>query len=122
MRLPNVYRSDRPAHIDVTADSATSLYAANGVDWPVSGDETVRALGYVAVRRATVNLWHLPSVRPKHPTTGIRPGDRITAHGVTGTVTRVGTIAGWMTPDGDDHETRWEAWGVSVIMPAGATR
>lgn len=100
------------AHRDVTAVAAQDT----PVDWPVSGDQTIRQYGLDG-RRITVDVWKAPGVKPKHATAGIRVGDTIaTLSGATGVVTRVGTVAGWYMLG--SVECRWEAWQVKSITPA----
>lgn len=41
-----------------SAGMATRLVNDTGVDYPVSGDETLRAYGYVGIRQRHVNIWH----------------------------------------------------------------
>lgn len=88
------------------------------VDWPVSADESLRAHGYIGLRRArqAVDIWTMPGVKPKRATTGIRVGDTIVTHYGTGVVTRVGSIAGFYEADG--IEDRWTIESVLDIIPA----
>lgn len=105
----------RPAHETVTARAANST----PVEWAVSGDESVRAHGYIGMRKArnAVSLWDMPGVKPKIETAGIRVGDTIHLYyGPSGVVTRVGTIAGFFDVDG--IERRWEIEQVEHIEPA----
>lgn len=48
-----------PAHDEVSADAAHLLYESQGIDWPVSGDDTVMYYGVVLSRRAArrVSIW-----------------------------------------------------------------
>ena len=59
--VPNHYRSvtnGRPAHEGVTIQSATALWLSTvPVDWPVSGDESRIAHGYIGMRHAQGCLW-----------------------------------------------------------------
>lgn len=105
----------RPAHETVGAVAANST----PVEWTVSGDETVRAHGYVGLRKArsAVSLWDMPGVKPRIKTTGIRVGDTIRLnYGLSGVVTRVGTIAGFFAVNG--NEQRWGVEQVEHIEPA----
>lgn len=38
--------------------SANSLFNSTGVDYPVSGDETLRGHGFIGIRQRHINLWH----------------------------------------------------------------
>lgn len=51
----------KPAHETVSALAANDT----PVDWTVSGDETVRAHGYIGIRKArnAVSLWDMPGVK-----------------------------------------------------------
>ena len=73
-----------PANERVIAIAAN----ATPVEWPVSGDESVRAHGYIGMRRArdSVSLWDFPGIKPKIKTTGIRVGDTIVTWNYTGVV------------------------------------
>lgn len=105
----------RPAHETMGALAANDAH----VEWTVSGDETVRAHGYMGLRRArnAVSLWDMPGAKPQIKTTGIRVGDTIHLnYGLSGVVTRVGTIAGFFLVNG--KEQRWEVWEVEHIEPA----
>lgn len=53
------YRSDRGAHESVSAESANSLFSRDGVDWPVSGDQTLIDWGKRGTRAVSrnVNIW-----------------------------------------------------------------
>lgn len=114
-RLPHLRTDERAAHADVSAESAHILFTASKVDWPVSGDETIRHYGH-AGRRSKVPLWSSPGVVPKVPTTGIRIGDTIvTVYGERGVVIHVGTIAGFMDIDGDP--VRWSVYDIDTIIP-----
>ena len=65
-------------------------------DDPISGDELLAYQGKRIIKMS-VDLWHLPKVKPRHATAGIKNGSRIKLHGPHGpvlTVNRVGTIAG----------------------------
>ena len=62
--MPHRRTNERSAHELVSADAATNLWERDAVDWPVSGDETVRYQGRRTIRQATVDLWHAPSVAP----------------------------------------------------------
>lgn len=115
MRLPSNQRDDIPA-----TDEKIPSRNANR---PISADETLRAVGYLGLRKAwfKADLWRGPNVRPAIATTGIRVGDTIVAlpHGI-GRVTRVGTIAGWMVPNHGPNageEVRWDVGGVTRIIP-----
>lgn len=88
-------------------------------DYPVSGDATLTGYGTINARRVgwarASQLWRGPKVRPDRLTEGIREGDDITTWQGRGTVTRVGTIAGWMMLGG--KEVRWEFSEVHNIHP-----
>lgn len=43
-KMVNTYRPGKPAHDTVTLAAADNLWSANAIDWPVSGDDTARAL------------------------------------------------------------------------------
>ena len=103
-----------PANERVIAIAAN----ATPVEWPVSGDESVRAHGYIGLRRArdSVSLWDFPGIKPKVKTTGIRVGDTIETWSYTGVVTRVGSIAGFYMVAG--KELRWTIESVIEIRPA----
>ena len=84
-------------------------YACTNCDWscdffeddPISGDELLTYQGKRIIKMS-VDLWHLPKVKPRHATAGIIKGSRIKLHGPHGpvlTVNRVGTIAGGGTVD-----------------------
>lgn len=106
--MTRIATGQRSAHETVTASAASDLFDATGTEWPVSGDETVIAHGYIGMRRArSVDLWASQGVKPKHVTQGIAPGQVITTWQGTGEVTRVGTIAGFYMVDG--RELRWDA-------------
>ncbi|MGO2188878.1 MAG: hypothetical protein ACTH4Y_11620 [Microbacterium gubbeenense] len=109
----------RPANDTAHAHDAADLYNTAGIDWPVSADETRRAYGYIGARRvaADIDIWHAPNVAPKLKTQGIRPGDRIDTWAGVGTVTRVGSIAGFATFDNSHDERRWEISEVREIIP-----
>ena len=65
-------------------------------DAPISGDELLTYQGKRIIKMS-VDLWHLPSVKPRHATAGIVKGSRIKLHGPHGpvlTVNRVGTQSG----------------------------
>lgn len=83
--------------------------------YPVSADETWREYGRDH-RHDMRPLWRSPGVMPKHPTEGIRIGAEIVTYAGRGTVTRVGTIAGWYMLNG--QEQRWEISQVRRIIPA----
>ena len=73
-------------------------------DDPISGDELLAYQGKRIINMS-VDLWHLPNVKPRHATAGIKIGSRIKLHGPYGpvlTVNRVGTIAGGGTIDYGD--------------------
>ncbi len=117
-RMPHRRTDERSAHELVSPDAATNLWERDAVDWPVSGDETVRYQGRRAIRQATVDLWHAPGVAPKIKTTGIRVGDVIDTWQGRLTVTRVGTVAGFGTDERSAHEVRWDIESVRAINPA----
>ena len=110
----------KPAHDTVTAAAASDLFDRSGVDWAVSGDDTIigyGSIGYPRITRA-VNVWASPGVAPRIKTTGIRVGDTIRTWEGDITVTRVGTIAGFGYLNGSDSETRWDIDSVIEIIPA----
>lgn len=117
-RMPHRRTDERSAHERVSTDAATNLWERDAVDWPVSGDETVRYQGRRAVQQACVNLWHAPGVAPKVKTTGIRVGDAIDTWQGRLTVTRVGSIAGYGIEAMGGREVRWEIESVTAIHPA----
>lgn len=49
-----------PANDEVSTDTAHLLFESQGIDWPVSGDDTVMHYGVVPSRRAArrVNIWN----------------------------------------------------------------
>lgn len=57
----NAYRPGKPAHESVTALTAHELYGFSGLDWPVSGDDTVIDWGKRGVRAVSrsVNVWDM---------------------------------------------------------------
>ena len=116
--MPHRRTDERSAHEHVSAGAATNLWERDAVDWPVSGDETVRYQGRRAIRQASVDLWHAPSVAPKIKTTGIRVGDVIDTWQGRLTVTRVGSIAGFGIDALSGREVRWEIESVTAIHPA----
>lgn len=111
-----IHLGERAAHRTVTAHSTAELYNAEGVDWPVSGDETLLAYGYSGRATATPSVWSRPGVRPKPKTAGILAGSIIrTNDGSHLRVTRVGSIAGrGIAANG--REVRWEAWEVDEVI------
>lgn len=118
-RLPHRRLDEHSAHTTVPAARAAQV----GIDWPVSGDETLREVGRAAVRDAHHGsiIWNQRWARPKFATAGIRVGDTITALDSwgeyrTGVVTHVGTEGGWASADGlqGDGMWRWEASGVTA--------
>ena len=42
---------------DTQLSNAHALYIHTGVDYPVSGDETLRHSGYGGIRQRHINLW-----------------------------------------------------------------
>lgn len=116
-RMPHRRTDERSALEVVSADATTNLWRRDAVDWPVSGDETMRYQGRCAVQRATVDLWHAPGVAPKIKTAGIRVGAVIDTWQGRLTVTRVGTIAGFGL-DESGREVRWDIESVTAINPA----
>lgn len=50
--LPASRVSQLPAHYAVSARQATRAEAASGTEWPVSGDESRLAYGYMTMRQA----------------------------------------------------------------------
>lgn len=57
----NAYRPGKPAHETVTATAAHELYTSSGIDWPVSGDDTVIDWGPRGMRAIArrVNVWDM---------------------------------------------------------------
>lgn len=65
-------------------------------DDPISGDDLLTYQGKRIIKMS-VDLWHLPKVKPRQATAGIINGSRIKLYGPHGpvlTVNRVGTEAG----------------------------
>lgn len=115
-----VHLGERAAHQTVTAHSATELFNAEGIDWPVSGDETLLAYGYNGRTTATPSIWSRPGVRPKLKTAGILIGSIIrTVDGSHLRVTRVGSIAGFGIA-ANGREVSWEAWEVEEVLRGDA--
>ena len=111
-----IHLGERAAHQTVAAHSAAELYNAEGIDWPVSGDETLLAYGYNGRTTATPSIWSRPGVRPKLKTAGILIGSIIlTVDGSHLRVTRVGSIAGFGIA-ANGREVRWEAWEVEEVL------
>lgn len=54
-RLSRVHLRERSAHGTVTLGAAARLWNRDRVDWPVSGDQTVRDYGLM--RSRGVSLW-----------------------------------------------------------------
>ena len=79
---------------------------------PISADETFREYGRAGRRFPAPFLWSL--VRPASKTAGIVVGGKIRTWRGVGTVTRVGTIAGFYMLDG--REQRWEIESVREII------
>ena len=117
MSTMTTYRptNQRAANQHVTPVDANALFTTDGIDWPVSADETLRAFGYMA-RKTTSMLWDSPGIRSQRKTEGIRVGGSIRTYAGIGVVTRVGTEAGWYMLDG--VETRWTIWEVREILMA----
>lgn len=47
----------KPAnHTDV--NGSMKLFNDHGVDYPVSGDETLKGFGYIGIRQRHVNIWN----------------------------------------------------------------
>lgn len=117
-RLPHRRLDECSAHPHVSPVRADQV----GIEWPVSGDETLRVAGLAAVRTAHHGsiIWDQKWARPKVATTGIRVGDTITALDSwgdyrTGVVTAVGTSAGWAeTPGSGEDEWRWDLTAVTA--------
>lgn len=115
-----VHLGERAAHQTVTAHSATELFKAEGIDWPVSGDETLLAYGYNGRATATPSIWSRPGVRPKLKTAGILIGSIIrTIDGSHLRVTRVGSIAGFGIA-ANGREVPWDAWEVEEVLRGDA--
>lgn len=55
------YRPGKPAHEVVSAQASDSLFKRDGVDWPVSGDDTVIEWGKRGTRAISrrVNIWDM---------------------------------------------------------------
>ena len=79
---------------------------------PISADETLREYGRAGRRVGAPSIWRL--VRPATKTAGIVVGGRIRTWRGIGTVTRVGTIAGFYTLNG--REERWDIESVQEII------
>ena len=104
------------ANIHASAHSANDVFTRDGIEWPVSGDETRLRHGYAGSGK-TPRLW--ASIE-RYGVNAER--DRITVGSVIVTndgsrltVTRRGTIAGFGT-DAAGRERRWEMWGVVDII------
>lgn len=104
------------ANIHVSIQSANTAFTRDGLEWPVSGDETRLRHGYAGSGK-TPRLW---SAIERHGVTAER--DRITVGSVIVTndgsrltVTRRGTIAGFGT-DAAGRERRWEMWEVIDVI------
>ena len=54
-RLPHRRLDERSAHA-IPARNAQRVWDMDGVDWPVSGDETLRAHGRIAVRLSLIHI------------------------------------------------------------------
>lgn len=117
-RMTHRRTDERSAHELVSADDATNLWKRDAVDWPVSGDETMRYLGRRAIQQSTIDLWHAPSVAPRIKTTGIRVGDIIDTWYGRLKVTHVGTVAGFGIDTRSGREVRWDVESVTAINPA----
>ena len=117
-RMPHRRTNEYSAHDLVSADDATNVWQRDAVDWPVSGDESMRYLGRRTIRQGAVDLWHGPNVAPKIKTTGIRVGDVIDTWQGRLTVTRVGSIAGFGIEALGGREVRWAVESVTAINPA----
>lgn len=59
----NAYRPGRSAHESVPAHSAQDLFERDGIDWPVSADDTVIDWGKRGMRAVSkrVNVWDMVS-------------------------------------------------------------
>lgn len=66
-RLPHRRTDERSALAAVTVHNTDLTYTLTGIDWPVSGDETLRYEGRHTVRTAITDLWHAPSVHTIDP-------------------------------------------------------
>lgn len=57
----SAYRPGKTAHETVSAQSADKLFRAEGVDWPVSGDDTSIDWGKRGMRATSkrVNIWDM---------------------------------------------------------------
>lgn len=61
--LNRAHLGERAAHAWVTAHAATELYNRDGIDWPVSGDESRLAYGYLMARSHRItSIWSRPGV------------------------------------------------------------
>lgn len=111
-----IHLREHPAHVAVTAYAAHQLWRADSIDYPVSGDETLLAYGYMGRRGITPSIWSRPGVKSQQRTAGILVGSIIrTNDGSHLRVTRVGSIAGWGIA-ANGREVRWEAWEVDEVI------
>lgn len=57
----NAYRPGKPAHETVSARAADNLFKNDGVDWPVSGDDTAIDWGQRGMRAIArrANVWDM---------------------------------------------------------------
>lgn len=57
------YRPGKSAHEVVTAHAADNLFKRDGIDWPVSGDDTTIDWGKRGMRAVSkrVNVWDMVS-------------------------------------------------------------
>lgn len=118
-RLPNRRFDELAPHRTLSLHDVSVAYPSGcETGWPVSGDELIRAYGYRGRREAfKKSIWTFPGVAPKRATQGIVRGSVITlSNGLTGTVTHVGSIAGWMLTEGDGASRRWEAFEVVRVV------
>lgn len=115
-----IHLGERAAHQRVSAHSAAELFEAEGIDWPVSGDETLLAYGYSGRDSATPSIWSRPGVKPRQKTAGILVGSIIrTIDGSHLRVTRVGSIAGYGIA-ANGREVSWYAWEVDEVLRGDA--
>lgn len=47
----------KPAN-NTDVNSSVKLFSDYGVDYPVSGDETLKGYGYIGIRQRHVNIWN----------------------------------------------------------------
>lgn len=58
-RSDRILLKERAAHESVSVGAADNLFRRDRIDWPVSGDESLLAHGYVGLRKAGKRtIWH----------------------------------------------------------------